>query len=546
MIVVYVALNTIFLALILFKGAPYDPHSYMSSWSFPGHVEYSAIGGLELPLTRDLLLKKIDDVQQELDVVSRSQRWAEILNDIHQQAIFLPLWGSRIPFVLNRRLDNFKPPPQAFIYPLESVTIRSGPKTVTVAPGSGGALFTSIGPMNPHQYFPNQLFASGWLYEGLVSYGEGGIIAPALATNWEIESFGKGQRATFQLREGVKFHDGSDWNCSVAELNFNHILSPTVRQRHSWYNTPQKLEKWYCNDAGNFVLETSVPFYPLLQELTYIRPLVFASAAAFTQGLDSHPDLHNSCNPGDFGSKWDHLEQNVTCAGLIAPIGTGPFKFVNRTFLPGSNEEIDETVFFAAHTEYWGRVPEIETLVIKHYESSDDVYEALMSGELDMTLGTGPLTSIQVRDIQFLNSTTFDVVRSEVLQNAVLVLNTNKAPTSDINVRKAIIHAVNKAEFINKEFAGLEQPVNELLPLSAPYSDVDLNPKWNFDLEKATLLNCGGNTSESGLSGGGIAGIAIGVIAGIGMLVFIFNLIQREKKGKPMFAPQENKLGESA
>jgi nickel transport system substrate-binding protein len=51
-------------------GAPYDPHSYMSSWAVPAHVEYSAIGGIQAPLTRDLLIGKIEKVQTELDEVN--------------------------------------------------------------------------------------------------------------------------------------------------------------------------------------------------------------------------------------------------------------------------------------------------------------------------------------------------------------------------------------------------------------------------------------------------------------------------------------------
>ncbi|KAL7484037.1 hypothetical protein ACHAW6_009683 [Cyclotella cf. meneghiniana] len=527
-------------------GAPYDPHSYLTSWEVPSHVEYSAIGGMEKPLTRDLLLDKIANVQEELDLLTRAEKWSEILNDIHQQVIFLPLWGTRTPYVINRRLDNFKPSPDAFAYPLKDVSIVDGSSTVTVSPGSGGSLFTSVGPMNPHQYFPNQIFASGWIYEGLVSYGNDGIIAPALATAWDVEPYKNGQRATFKLRQGVKFHDGSDWNCTVAKLNFDHILSDTVRQRHSWYGTPNKLTSWSCNDDGDFVLETSVPFYPLLQELSYARPLVFASAAAFSEGLDSHPDTHNSCNPGDFGSKWDYLEQNVTCMGLSAPVGTGPFKFVNRTYLAGSNEEVDETVIFAAHKDYWGKVPEIEYLVIKHFESTDEIYRALETGDLDMTLGTGPLTPTQVRNIQFYNSTKFDVVRGEVLQHAVLVMNTNKEPTNDIKVRKAITHAINKAEFINKEFSGLEQPVNQLLPLSAPYCDVDLNPKWNYDIEKALLLNCGDDNADGSISAGAIAGIVIAVLMVLGLGGFIMHMINREKQGKPLFTSEQVEKGEEA
>ena len=120
---------------------------------------------MEKPLKREVLLQKITDVQQELNIVARTQQWHNILNDINQQAVFLPLWSTRIPYVINRRLDNFKPSQDAFTFPLKDVSIVSGSSTVTVSPGSGGALFTSVGPMNPHQYFPNQIF----VYEGLVS-----------------------------------------------------------------------------------------------------------------------------------------------------------------------------------------------------------------------------------------------------------------------------------------------------------------------------------------------------------------------------------------
>jgi ABC-type transport system substrate-binding protein len=221
----------------------------------------------------------------------------------------------------------------------------------------------------------------------------------------------------------------------------------------------------------------------------------------------------------------------------------GPFKFVNRTYLPGSNEEVDEIVIFALHTDYWGKVPEIEYLKIKYYEKTNNVYKALEEEELDMVLGTGPLTSIQVQDIQFHNSTNFSVIRGEVLQNAILVMNTNREPTNDINVRKAIIHGINKAEFIDKEFAGLEQPVNQLLPLSAPYCDVDLNPKWDYNL----MLNCGGgNDTNSSISVGAIVTIVIALFVALGLGGFVIHMIDHEKKGKPLFSPEQVDKGEEA
>jgi ABC-type transport system substrate-binding protein len=529
-------------------GAPYDPHTYLTSWDTPSHVEYSATGNLEPPMTQERLLEKIATVQQELDEIEIQTQWKEILDDIHGQAIFLPLWGSRVPYVLNRRFAGFTPSSQTYTYPIENIRILSGSNNVSIAPGAGNALFSSAGPIHPHQYFPNQLFTQAWVYEGLVNYGQDGSIEPKLATKWITEDLKDstgviiGQRVKFDLREGVKFHDGEDFNCDVAKLNFDHVLSDSAKQRHSWMGAVRALKSWECNNQGQFVLETNQPFYPLLQELTYIRPLTMASPASFANGLETNPELSNSCNPGS--SKWTDIEaiEDFNCAGLSGSHGTGPFKYVSRE--SSDDGTTDDSVLFARNDEYWGAKPEIEFVELKAFPDTESVEAALLSGELDMALGIGPLSAQQVQNLKFYQSDVVDVRHSDVLQHSLMVLNTNKEPTNDINVRKAIIHAVNKGRFIEEEFGGLELPVDQVLPRSAPYCNVDLNPKWAYDPDKAVLLNCplvvveaGAN---SGLSSGGIAGVVIGCLAILGLAGFVYKLISREKAGKPMFAVGED------
>ncbi|KAG7369619.1 nickel-binding periplasmic protein precursor [Nitzschia inconspicua] len=523
-------------------GAPYDPHTYLKSWENNAHVEYSATANLQPPLTREILMEKIKKVQEQLDQATIRSMWKEILQDIHEQAIFLPLWGTREPYVLNRRLAGFTPSSQTYTYPIETVRVLSGSKNVTVAPGAGGAMFSSGGPLHPHQYFPNQLFIQDWLYEGLVSYGQDGEIQPALATSWLTEEIvGAGQRVIFTLREGVKFHDGSDFDCASVKLNFDHVLSESARQRHSWLGAVQAMEKWFCNEHGQFVVETNKPFYPLLQELTYIRPLTIAAPTSFANGADSHPELENSCNPGE--AKWEGIEalEGFNCAGLSAPVGTGPFKFVSRE----NNEDgTDKTVMFARHDKYWGAIPDIEFVKLETFENTALVEEALLSGDLDMALGIGPLSALQIQDLKFFHSDIVDVRHSDVLQHSLLVMNTNKEPTNDITVRQAIIHAVNKGRFIEEEFGGLEKPVDQVLPQTAPYCNVDLTPKWSFDPVKAELLAC---PVKSGLSSGGIAGVTIACVSIVALVGFMVHMIRREKQGKPIFVtPSESAKGEQA
>ena len=519
-------------------GAPYEPHTYLSSWKVPAHPEYAATRALEPPLTQTDLLAKIEDVMVQSDQRVIAEKYELILQEIHSQAIFLPLWGSRIPYVLNRRLGGFTLPTQTYAYPLESVSIYSGSANVTIAPGAGGSLFRSVGPVNPHQYYPNQLFAQSWVYQGLVGYGQDGEINPVLAKSWVIDDLPSGgRRYTFTLREGVKFHDGSDWNCAVAKLNFDHVLSDTVKQRHAWLPAIAQLTSWTCSDAGEFVLETKDQFYPLLQELTYIRPLTFAAASAFAEGLDSHPDQHNSCQSGASG--YSEIQDTITCAGLKAPLGTGPFKLVKQT----TEDGIDTMAIFARHDDYWGGAPQIEFLHLKYYASNEDVNSALLSGELDMALGIGPLTAQQVQTLKFHHSDKLDVRHSGVMNNAFAIMNSNGKHTNDIKLRRAIIHAIDKSRFIKEEFAGLEQPVSQLFPYTTPYCNVDLSPKWAYDFEKAQLLNCPTSDDDDDLPTWAIGVIATACVLFVAAVSVIGFMYFREKAGNPVFKTLENKPG---
>ena len=84
--------------------------------------------------------------------------------------------------------------------------------------GEGGTLVYSwssnAGPLNPHMYSPNQMFAQAMVYEPLVRYSDDGRLQPCLAESWEISP--DGREYTFHLRKGVVFSDGEPWNAAAA------------------------------------------------------------------------------------------------------------------------------------------------------------------------------------------------------------------------------------------------------------------------------------------------------------------------------------------
>ena len=105
----------------------------------------------------------------------------------------------------------------------------------------------------------------------------------------------------------------------------------------------------------------------------------------------------------------------------------------------------------------------------------------------------------------------------------------------DIQTRKTAIHAVRKSAIINKELGGIEAPISQLFQTSAPFCDLDLTPKFDYDLEKAEMLNCPAPTTATA---GNFFGLFVGAAIVVSLLlVFIAFMAEREKSGEPLFTP---------
>jgi len=209
------------------------------------------------------------------------------------------------------------------------------------------------------------------------------------------------------------------------------------------------------------------------------------SPASFQSTASNSWQTQNSCPTGWGKVKLGNTE--ITCAGIKAPIGTGPFKYISRvTDANGADTE----VVFHQHTSYWGGVPDIAILKIKHYASSSAVTAALLDGSLDMVAGAGVLAPADLKSFFSTHAANFYTYQTPVMMHSLIILNSGKAPTSDVAVRKAIIHGVDKASIIQKEMAGNGEAVDRLFPQTAPYSRVELTPRWDYDSDKAVMLNC--------------------------------------------------------
>ncbi|WP_432734855.1 nickel ABC transporter substrate-binding protein [Maridesulfovibrio sp. FT414] len=311
----------------------------------------------------------------------------------------------------------------------------------------------NVGKMNPHAYSPNQMFAQAMVYESLVRYGKGGKIEPWLAESWQISPDGKVY--TFKLRKGVVFSDGTPFNAEAVKMNFDAVLKNS--QRHDWLEFIAQIDKTEVVDSQTFKLTLKNAYYPTLQELCLIRPMRFLAPSGFP-------------------------ESGNTATDIKAPIGTGPWKLVKI--------QKGEYDLFEANELYWGEKPHFKKLLVKVIPDSDGRAIAFDTGAIDLIYGSGGHGSGQIgldTFKRFQADKNLVTGTSNPLATRTLAINSNLFPTNDIAVRKAILHAVNKAAIVKYIFLGVEKQAETLFSPNQPYCNLNL-PPYRYEVDKAAAL----------------------------------------------------------
>ncbi|WP_226528669.1 nickel ABC transporter substrate-binding protein [Metabacillus niabensis] len=306
-----------------------------------------------------------------------------------------------------------------------------------------------IGDLNPHLYNPAQLFAQSMVYEPLVSYQDDGELKPHLAESWEISE--DGREYIFNLRQNVKFSDGTVFNAEVVKKNFDAILNNI--DLHSWLGFIPKVAQTEVVDEYTFKLTLTEPYYPTIQELAVVRPVRFLGEAGFPEDGD-------------------------TSKGITTPVGTGPWVL--------DEYKVDEYAIFKRNENYWGERPSEEKIKVKVIPDAETRVLAFEKGELDLVYGEGVISLDSFKQLESTGS--YETSISEPIATRQLVMNTNKEQLSDIRVRQALHYGFNKEAMVEGVTSGIEEKADYILPTNFPYtSNVSAN-KVNYDSEKAKQL----------------------------------------------------------
>lgn len=312
------------------------------------------------------------------------------------------------------------------------------------------------------------------MYEALLSLQPGTVeVAPSLATEWEASA--DARTWTFKLREGVKFHDGTDFNAEAVCYNFDR-----------WYNqkgvaqSTGVTQQW-SNDFGGFaggdpsVYEACESPEPSKVVLKLTR-----SSSRFPSVLSSSAYVISSPTAMQ---KWD--ADNVTAQGdgfnfpeyaMSHPTGTGPFTF----------EEYDDaqgTVTLKRNEDYWGDPAKVNTLVFRIIPDETTRRQELEAGTIDAYDSPNPVDWAGLKD-----DGAQVILRDPTLNLLYVGINVSTVPAlEDIRVRQALLYAIDRDLLVKTQLPEAAIVATQFVPPVTPGYNEDVN-QYPFDTEKAKQL----------------------------------------------------------
>ncbi len=239
----------------------------------------------------------------------------------------------------------------------------------------------------------------GLAFDQLVRTDVSGALVPMLATSWSSE----GTTWRFDLRDGVRFHDGSVMTADDVVYSLERLLFSPYESAIRPTFTPYIVEVRATGPLQiDIVTPTLDPLLPrrLATPFAAIMPRAGVEAAGFD-------------------------------AVQTAPIGAGPYKV--EAWDAGSS------VAFTAHEDYWGGTPPLAELTLSLIPENATRVAALQAGEVDLATTLPPDLITQVErtgDLQ---------VADVLLYNFMhIYFNTVEGVTADPNVRRALALGIDR------------------------------------------------------------------------------------------------------
>jgi peptide/nickel transport system substrate-binding protein len=328
--------------------------------------------------------------------------------------------------------------------PLSSTTTGSG---VGAAGGTLKAALTgepdSLDPAKSQIYTAAQVYDN--VFSKLVDLDEHGKVYGVLATTWhQVDP----KTWTFDLHNGVKFHNGEPFSANDVKYTFERILNPKTASGYS-------------------------PLYDVIKSITVESP----TRVTFHLRTSFGPFLTNLANNGEIVNR-----KAIESKGSARkPVGTGPFEFVE--WVQGDHVTLKRNPHY-----FMPGQPHLDGIVFRFAQVDQSRIDGLRSGELDW------VDAIPLQQLKTLRTDpSFTYVGSTVSGIPdFLAMNIKKPPFDNKALRQAIALAVDKEEIRAVAYFGAGENGGEEVPSGSPWYDgADPYAKPNIAAAKKKMAEAG-------------------------------------------------------
>ncbi|RNF39533.1 glutathione ABC transporter substrate-binding protein [Planococcus salinus] len=294
------------------------------------------------------------------------------------------------------------------------------------------------------------------IYETLVNTNDDNEIIPGLAESWEaIDEL----TWSFQLREGVTFHDGESFNAEAVKTNLERVLDEELGSPR--YNLYEMITAIEVIDEYEVQISTEYAFSPLLSHLA-----------------------HNSAgmiSPASIQADYEAFENGEDPFATVSanPVGTGFFKF--------DSWEAGSELKLVKNEEYWGEPANVDTVTFRVVPDSQVRAADLETGNVHI------IDPVQPNEVERINNSgVASVLQTPSSSLAYLGFNLEKEPFDDPLVRRAISHAVDRQAIISGIYDDFAIPATgPVAPGTFGYTEDLETIEYDMDQARALLEEAG-------------------------------------------------------
>lgn len=297
-------------------------------------------------------------------------------------------------------------------------------------------------------------------YDGLTQFDPDGRLVPALAERWRAERGGR--RYVFHLRAGVEFHDGTPFRAEDVRRSFLRVLDPATKGGRAWPLFPiagaQEYAAGQAPDVRGIQLlgDTAVAFE--LTEPLAVFPKFLAMPVASIVPTPAPPEL---------GAR---------------PVGTGPWRFLAW--------QHDDYLLWGKNPDHWGGPPAADTLSVR-------IIPEPLTQAAEFEAGRLSVVEIPFGETEKWRGEHPDWLRQRpALRVTYVALNTRRGALRDARVRRALNHAVNVPEILQRVYGGRGILARGAVPPTLPGSDT-ARAAYRYDPDLARRL-----LADAGYAGG--------------------------------------------